>query len=280
MSNMFEKKAVSKEIAKQIEVLTKMAPKDAYILYINEEGVVEYQWTSPRFPFPFKVGEHIDSSNLTVTNTAKAWRKHEYLEADGNPANFGFNYVTKSLPIEHDDGTFAGVLTIIFPSDNTKFLEQGVDNLTEQVGVLNQLGHEMARAGEEQARSAEQITDRVGDLQEHANALEEINALIAEVASQTNLLGLNAAIEAARAGEQGRGFGVVADEIRRLSLTVKDSAKQVSTKIQEILGDIDHIQHSVHGSAAGNEELSAHLEELAASVDQVHQTAVHLSKLK
>lgn len=267
-------------IMKQVDALTKLTPKDSYVLYINESGIVGYQHKSPKFPFPFKDGEHIDSPSLTVTNTAKAWRNRQYFEAEGNPKNFGFNYITKTLPLEHVNGDFAGVLTVIFPADNAKFLEDGLNNITEQVGTLNHLGRQMAQAGQDQAESAEHISSRVDGLQAHAKALEEINSLVAEVASQTNLLGLNAAIEAARAGDLGRGFGVVADEIRRLSLTVKDSSKQVNDKITEILDDIGHIQQAIQNSAAGNEELSAQIEELSASVEKVHQTAIELSNLK
>jgi uncharacterized protein YoxC len=267
------------ELTSRIKIVERLAPTGAYLLFIDKEGYVAYQHKSTRFPFPFELGQHIDEPHLTVTNTAKSWRNKEYLEADGNPKNFGFNYVTKSLPME-DNEEFVGVLTIIFPADNTKFLESGVNNLSEQVATLNHLGNEMAAAGQDQATQAEDIARRVEDLQAHAKALVEINALVAEVAAQTNLLGLNAAIEAARAGELGRGFGVVADEIRRLSQTVKDSAKQVRGKVDEILGDISHIQQSVQGSAASNEELSAQLQELSASVNQVHQTSVELAKLK
>ena len=146
--------------------------------------------------------------------------------------------------------------------------------------MLNTLGHEMAVAGQDQATHSEAIANSVQDLSHHAKALVEINALVSEVATQTNLLGLNASIESARAGDLGRGFGVVASEIRRLSTTVKDSSKQVNDKIGEILRAIDAIQKAIHESSANTEELSAQLQELSASVAQVHQTTVTLSKLK
>ena len=65
--------------------------------------------------------------------------------------------------------------------------------------------------------------------------INQILALINEVADQTNLLALNAAIEAARAGDAGRGFAVVADEVRRLAERSKSSA----AKIADIIGSAE-----------------------------------------
>jgi methyl-accepting chemotaxis protein len=134
-------------------------------------------------------------------------------------------------------------------------------------------GVEVARLAIEKMRTVfervEQAGAKVFDLESKTSHVHQITEIITSVAHRTNLLSLNASIEAARAGEAGRGFSVVAEEIRKLSENVGQSADEISKLIHEIQSDTSVVADEMRQSSLVIGEGREDVNTIAASLEQI-----------
>ncbi len=138
-------------------------------------------------------------------------------------------------------------------------LETALENLKGLEATNTQVlthANGMSEHARQMQTQAEALALALADLAAKSKELEQIIALAAKLADQTNLLSLNAAIEAARAGEAGRGFGVLADEVRRLAENSVQATEEIRTLSQSIYGEIDRLSDGVSDFAQSVDQIS------------------------
>ncbi|MBP5195332.1 MAG: cache domain-containing protein [Lachnospiraceae bacterium] len=112
--------------------------------------------------------------------------------------------------------------------------------------------------------SVKEIGQTIESTNQSAKSIDTFSQAITDIATQTNLLSLNASIEAARAGEAGRGFAVVADEIRALADQSKESADKIKDIVGQLLADSD-------ASVAVMQKLNENFSEQSTQLDATKQ---------
>lgn len=183
---------------------------------------------------------------------------------------------TLAIPIFDDRHNVIGSVTIAKSLYLQEEIQEHTNTMFKSIQQLSTAVLEVSSNVQEVATQTNDILDEIVNTNEKAKGTNEIANIISNVAKQTNLLGLNASIESSRAGEFGKGFGVVASEIRKLAVSSRDSAKEISDRLESIRSSIEGVTEKINNSNESFQAQASTIEEISAFIEELNSLATIL----
>lgn len=196
----------------------------------------------------------------------------------------GVPFIAVAIPLyEKNQVVGSAIFTESVEAQNA--LKEMAAGLTANIQTLSQNIEEINAEAEEITALSKTMAQVAAEAQSRIRETDQVLGLIKNVASQTNLLGLNAAIEAARVGDAGRGFSVVAAEIRKLAVNSADSIKKIDSIIQSVQKDssnnynqIAHIDEVISQITVAIGNVAGAVQQTSAAAYQLDIMAENLSR--
>jgi len=161
-------------------------------------------------------------------------------------------------------------------SSNISKASSAIEQMVANVGSVTQTlvrnadnVKTLEEASEVGRNGLQEVATDIQEIARESEGLLKINEVMKNIASQTNLLSMNAAIEAAHAGEAGRGFAVVADEIRKLAENSGEQSKTIGAVLKKIKGSIDKITHSTENVLTNFEAIDSSVKTVVEQEDYI-----------
>lgn len=154
-------------------------------------------------------------------------------------------------------------------TDNITQIIQSIDDMKGLTQEKRNSSRELLNRAIEGEELVSQTQDAVNSVNQHLEKINDMADIISDIASQTNMLSMNAAIEAAHAGEAGKGFSVVADEIRSLAESSAENSVKISKTLKEVgtsIREANLLSQNTHNSF---ELLHSEINTLVGALDSI-----------
>lgn len=189
---------------------------------------------------------------------------------------YGVRFRGTCTPIRDDEGNIIGGLGTATSMERIDALNDISRSLRVSVDEISKTSEEISSSAHIVSHTMSGLEKSSAEVMKHVGKTDAILKFVNEISLNTNLLGVNASIEAARAGVHGLGFSVVADEIRKMSVSSANSVKEISevlksirSHLEDMLQQLAEVTSLIEHQAIATKDITLALGGLSSSAQRI-----------